>query len=108
MPKPMMRFFERRKAAYQAFVEKLERQPSWLDREGCRRLFEGHCRRYDPSAMTSESRCTHSSASHQVRLSRTSFCAAAVYNPPDAPDAPSHRTISANTPQPRYSRVYAA
>lgn len=29
----------------------------------------------------------------------------AVDNPPDAPAAPHHRIISANTPQPRYSRV---
>ncbi len=73
MPEPMIRSFERRKAAYQAFVEKVAGRPNWLALER-RSLFKGHCRRYDQLAMTSESKCTHTSASHQVKLSRTSFC----------------------------------
>jgi hypothetical protein len=51
------------------------------------------------SAMADEFRRTHISASHQL------LRGTAVDNPPDAPASPHHRVISANTPQPRYSRV---
>jgi hypothetical protein len=65
--------------------------------------------RREISAMANESRRTHTPASHRgVAQPHHLLRGTAVDNPPDAPVASLHRAISANTPQPRYSRVYAA
>jgi len=48
---------------------------------------------------------------HELTLRRSTegiSAAPAVDNPPNIPAASHHRAISANTPHPRYSRVYAA